>query len=929
MGTQEQIESEKIENKVNQSVIEESISPFKKDVRLLTTLLGDIIREQEGEEVFNKIEEIRELTKKVRENPDPNTIAMLEALIESLDLGESYKIARAFTIYFQLVNIAEEAQRVRRIRAYDDNPTLFQDMSLRKLFHDLKQAGFKAKEVTDFLSHMDMELVLTAHPTEAKRRTVLNHLLTIASELSELNHSDITEPEKQDLVNKIKEALEILWHTAEVRQRKVDVLDEVEQMLFYFKRTILNLLPNTHKKLRTEFTRFFESNELFDFPFIRFGSWVGADRDGNDNVTCEITRETALRQKRFILGIYLTAVEGLIGKLSHSQTIVPVSRELKQSLEIDKKRFPALGRELKRFESDEVYRKKISFIHRRLECSHDGKKGAYSSSDEFLKDLSLIRQSLEKNKGFLVARGDLERLSLQVRFFGFHLAKLDFRDHARNIKQAVLAIFPGEVIDEKFLVQKITQGNLSMDGKSLSKESKGILDQFLTMKEIQEKVDGNIAENYILSMTEDVLDILCLFCLARATGLIHVLNGKVTESRIGIVPLFESIHSLDRAHEVMERLFSLPIYKSYLAVRGNQQEIMLGYSDSCKDGGYLTANWKLYRAEKRLVKTAERHGIKILFFHGKGGTIDRGGGASHKAIVAQPYSASGGCIKMTEQGEVVAQKYSNPLIARRNLEQLISAVVWTNLVAAKEIENHAKLPLWEKKLDVLSDLSHRFYRQLISETPGFLQFYNEATPINLLKVARIGSRPATRGKRESFEDLRAIPWVFSWIQSRFIISAWYGFGFALEDYIKQKTDGLRELQEMNKEWPFFSSLMHNAQISLAKTDLYIAEHYANLVDDPDLKKRVFELVVSEYRRAVRCVLDVCEQKELLDFHPVLKESIHLRNPYVDPLNYLQCRFLKERKHAESNTRRSSAHGKIDDLLLLTVNGIAFGMKSTG
>ncbi len=929
MGTQEQIESEKIENKVSQPLKEESFSPFKKDVRLLTTLLGDIIREQEGEEVFNKIEEIRELTKKVRENSDSDTIAKLDALVGSLDLGESYKIARAFTIYFQLVNIAEEAQRVRRIRTYDANTALFQDMSLRKLFYDLKQAGFTAKEVSGFLSQMDMELVLTAHPTEAKRRTVLNHLLSIASELSELNRSDMIEPEKRDLVDKIKEALEILWHTAEVRQRKVDVLDEVEQMLFYFKRTILNLLPDTHKKLKVEFTRFFKSSGPLDFPFIRFGSWVGADRDGNENVTCEITRETASRQKSFILDAYLTAVEGLIGKLSHSQTIVPVSRELKQSLEIDNKRFPALGRELKRFESDEVYRKKISFIHRRLECSHDGKKGAYSSSNEFLKDLSLMRQSLEKNKGFLAARGDLERLILQVRFFGFHLAKLDFRDHAKKIRQAVLEIFPGEVIDEKFLVQKIAQGNFSTCRKILSRESKDILEQLLTMKEIQEKLDGKIAENYILSMTEDALDILCLVCLAKMSGLIRVLNGKVTESQIGIVPLFESIHSLDRAHEVMERLFSLPIYKSYLAARGNRQEIMLGYSDSCKDGGYLTANWKLYRAEKRLVKTAEQHGIKILFFHGKGGTIDRGGGESHKAILAQPYAASGGCIKMTEQGEVVAQKYSNPLIARRNLEQLITAVVWTNLVAAKEIENHTKLPLWEKKLDVLSDLSHQFYRQLISQTPGFLQFYNEATPIRLLKVARIGSRPAMRGKHESFEDLRAIPWVFSWIQSRFIISAWYGFGFALEEYIKQKPDGLRELQEMNKEWPFFNSLMHNAQISLAKTDLYIAEHYANLVDDSDLKKRVFELIVSEYRRAVRSVLDVCEQKELLDFHPVLKESIHLRNPYVDPLNYLQCRFLKERKHAESSAKSSSDISKIDDLLLLTVNGIAFGMKSTG
>lgn len=908
---------------------EGSASPFRKDVRLLTTLLGDIIREQEGDKIFNKIQEIRELTKTVREKHDPGSVDKLDSLIASLDLAQSYKIARAFTIYFQLVNIAEEAQRVRRIRSYDADPDLFQDMSLRKLFYDLKQAGFKTKEVSDFLSRMDIELVLTAHPTEAKRRTVLNHLLAIASELSKINRPDITETEKQDVILKIKEALEILWHTSEVRQRKVGVLDEVEQELFYFKRTILNLLPDTHKRLQLEFTRFFKEDEPGEFPFLRFGSWVGADRDGNEYVTCEITRETALRQKRFILEVYLAAVEALIGKLSHSQTLAPVSRELKQSLEKDNKRFPALRKELERFESDEVYRKKISFVHHRLKRTHQNRSGAYSSAEELLKDLSLIQNSLEKNKGVLAARGDLEKLILQIRFFGFHLAKLDFRDHAKKVRQALSEIFPDTAIDQAFLSQKITQGNIPFDKKDLSKSSTDMLDQLLTMKEIQANVDENISGNYILSMTEDALDILSLLCLAKISGLIRVVNGKVTESRIGIVPLFESIDSLDRAHEVMERLFSTPIYRSYLASRKNRQEIMLGYSDSCKDGGYLTANWKLYRAEKRLVETARQHGIDVLFFHGKGGTIDRGGGESHKAILAQPYTASGGRIKITEQGEVVAQKYSNPLIARRNLEQLVTAVVWTNLVSAKQAENHAKISLWEKRMDALSDLSYRFYRQLISETPGFLQFYNEATPIRLLKVARIGSRPATRGKLESFEDLRAIPWVFSWIQSRFIISAWYGFGFALEDYIKQVPEGLRELREMNREWPFFSSLMHNAQISLAKTDLYIAEHYAGLVEGSELKKRVFDLIVAEHRRAVRAVLDVSEQKALLDFHPVLRESIHLRNPYVDPLNYLQCRFLRERKRAEANAKSHSEINKIDDLLLLTVNGIAFGMKSTG
>lgn len=911
---------------------------LKRDVRLLTTLLGDVIREQEGQRFFRKVEEIRGLSKQIREGGGPEAVGRLRAVIGRLRLNGAYKVARAFTIYFQLVNIAEEAQRVRRVRAYDAEPSLLQEMSLRKLFHDLKQEGLSASRVRRFLSQMEIGLVLTAHPTEVKRRTVLRHLLAIASGLSALNRSDVTKSQRQEAIDQIKEHLEILWHTAEVRRRKVGVLDEVDQALFYFRRTILNLPLDLHRKLQTEFARYF-AQQLPRLPVrLRFGTWIGSDRDGNPHVTCRITREAAWRQQRFILGVYLAEVDGLIVRLSHSRQIVAVSRRLQRSLDQDRRCFPEIERRLRHFESDEVYRKKLSFVHRRLECTRDGEPGRYVSAHEFLSDLQVIQESLQANRGVLAARGALQRLILQVGCFGFHLARLDFRDHVGKVRSALAELFPGQQVDGPFLVRRLLQGGGSGParrrvtggrGRRLSRQAGEFLKQLDTLREIQDALGPEAAGEYILSMTEEASDLLGLLYLAAQRGLVRVARGRVVASRIGIVPLFESIPALEKADRILEELFSTPAYRDYLKTRGHLQEVMLGYSDSCKDGGYLTANWQLYWVQKRLAEVARRHGVQIRFFHGKGGTLDRGGGESHRAILAQPHAASGGRLKVTEQGEVVAQKYSHPVIAMRNMEQLVTAVVWNNLVSAKQVQRNPRLPEWEARMQFLSEWAHRAYRQLVSETPGFLQFFEQATPILTLKMARIGSRPSMRQGEASFENLRAIPWVFSWVQSRFIISAWYGIGFALEQYIRQRPAGLEELREMDRDWPFFSSLLRNAQVSLAKTDLYIAEQYAQRVEDPEIRERVTGLIASEYHRSVRHLLEVSGGKALLDFRPVLKESIRLRNPYVDPLNFLQCRFLRERGRKEFSGRRPSEREQVDRILLLTVNGIAFGMKSTG
>lgn len=898
---------------------------LRKDVRFLTTLLGDVIREQEGEKLFSKIEHIRTLAKTIRQEKDSPKVDELRMLIRTLDLDEAYKIARSFTIYFQLVNIAEEMQRARRIRTYERDEASLQDMSLRKLFTDLKRHGLDGDGMAAFMSSMNIEMVLTAHPTEAKRRTVMDHLLRIASLMGTLDHVDITRYEREQAVDGIKETLEILWQTSELRQRKVLVMDEVDQTLFFFRRTILDLLPRLHERLCRDFDRTFGAEHKPIEPFMRFGSWVGADRDGNPNVTCEITRKTAQLQKRLILGVYLTALEDLIRKHSQSAEVVKASKKLAESVAADAKLMPDLARDLERYEMSEVYRQKFSFMHRKIENLLARKKPG-TTVEEFIEDLTVIRDSLAANKGTLAA-ADFQRLITQVKFFGFHLAKLDFRDHAKKLKQAVAEVMPGEPYETEALLKRI-RSRQPMGRPALSAQTKEFLEQLSTMRAIQEKVDREVVDDYILSMTEGVEDVLALFYFAQQKGLIRSTSKEVKASTIGLIPLFESIRSLEGAHEVMDRLFSIPIYRSYLKSRGHVQEVMLGYSDSAKDGGYLAANWKLYLAQKNLYEVAQKHKVKLELFHGKGGTIDRGGGESHRAILAQPFAASFGRLKITEQGEVVAQKYANPVIAERNLEQMVTAVAWTNLVSKKEFEKNKKIPVWEERMARLSDLAYSHYRRLVFDTSGFLDFYHQATPIRVLKMTNIGSRPALRGSKETFEDLRAIPWVFSWIQSRYIISAWYGIGFALDRYTHENADGLEELREMYEEWPFFRSIMSNLQTSLAKTDVSIASQYVDMVGDADLRRRIHGEIVSEHTRAVGKVLDVCSQKELLDNHRVLKDSIRQRNPYIDPLHYLQMRFLGEIRD-KGGSLGAEDRKKIDEILLLTVNGIAFGMKSTG
>ncbi|MBF0489957.1 MAG: phosphoenolpyruvate carboxylase [Candidatus Omnitrophica bacterium] len=891
------------------------------DIKFLTTMLADVIRQQQGEELLLKIEEIRTLAKEIRQNQNPLLVESQKKLIDSLSYEQAHYVTRAFTIYFQLLNIAEEVQRIRRLRYYDQDLNVLQDMSLRKLFADLQVEGFSKKEIADFLSQCSIEPVLTAHPTEVKRRTVLDHLFFICNQLIQIDRMNLTIPEYDKITAQIRESLEILWQTAEIRRRKIEVLNEVDHTLFYFDRTIIELVANIQQKIERELG-------VDDIkPFIHFGSWVGSDRDGNPNVTPAVTQTTAIKQRKLIINFYLETIEDFLRWFSQSDAYVNVSKKFLDSLEKDKTLLSDFAKELIKYDPQEVYRMKFSFIYRKLELVLSGKTGRYENADAFIEDLRLVQESLEKNKGALAAHGDLDRLITQAKVFGFHLAKLDFRDHSQKIRKTIEDVLGEDSYQKDVLLAEIVKTK-RRPLVAHSAESKDVLGQFKIFSQLKDKFDSNILENYILSMTESATDILALFYLGVAQGLIHVAHKRVKLARINFVPLFETIDTLQRSHEIMEELFLIPIYRSYLKAQGDIQEIMLGYSDSSKDGGYLAANWNLYQAQKKLFKVAEKYGIELKFFHGKGGTVDRGGGESHRAILGQPYSAAGGRIKITEQGEVVSQKYAHPFVAKRNIEQMISAVVWSNLVTGRQVKNNAKIKSWEHRLQEISEASFVFYRKLVFETPGFLQFYHQATPINVLKISKIGSRPSVRSDKQTFDQLRAIPWVFSWLQSRYILSAWYGIGHALEKYILENPSGIEDLREMYRQWPFFNSLIHNVQVSLAKTDLYIAELYSDIVEDEALRVTIHNAMVQEHDRATQAVLMISEQQELLDYHKILKESIRLRNPFVDPLNYLQLRFLREKKNL-SPEASDDKRAAIDEILLLTVNGIASGMKSTG
>ena len=810
---------------------------LKQEIGFLTGRLDAIIREQAGERLFRRLHQVRELSSAARQHGGTGSLNGNPRLINCLGVGEAYQIAHAFSLFFQLVNVCEERARSRHLAA-DPAPT----MSLRRLFRELREAGVRPEQVQRCLDELEIQPVLTAHPTEAKRRIVLHQISRLARHWNDPD-----------------EVLEALWHTEEIRERRVGPLQEVETAAFYFEQAIFETVGWFYTAFDAELAANYPAVHRRT-PFLTFASWVGGDRDGNPFVTPDLSRTTAQWNTCVVMDFYEREVAELAKELSHAS--VPPKRTLP----------PQPGEALIPYQPYEVFRTQLAALRRKL-------RAGTATLKEITTTLQAVQRGLVRQRAHRAAAGHIARLLTQVRVFGRHLAELDVRDHSSKLDTA---------------------------------ESE-VLAELRAIREVQAEHGALAANHFILSMTRGAGDILKLHGLCRRAG--------VTD--LDLVPLFETIQDLENAPRTLAALWGDAHYRAHLRRRGTVQEVMVGYSDSNKDGGYLAANWFLYRAQKDMARLAEEYGIKLRFFHGKGGTIDRGGGASHRSLRAQPHAAHGGRIRITEQGEVVSLKYANPAVAQRNLEQLTSAVIAAQCLPLDTPEG--QLAAWEGCMDTLARSSFDCYQQLVYRTPEFAEYFMQATPIDLIEHLRLGSRPARRAANADIRQLRAIPWVFAWTQSRHLVSAWYGLGHALAQFAATEPAGLARLREMYQQWPFFKQLLDNAELSLAKTELGIAREYAALVKSLAVRQKIFGLIEREYDRSVEMVLQVTQRAVLLENQPVLAESIRRRNPYVDPLNFLQIRFLGRWRKA-SETQRTET---LRRLLALTVNGIAFGMKSTG
>jgi len=906
---------------------------LREDIRLLGRLLGDTLREQEGTERFELVEAIRQSALRFRKQGDVAAKAALETLLDQLDHETVISVVRAFSFFSQLANIAEDQHHNRRRRAYQMAGTAPHEGSMALALSRVQEAGISSDVVQAFLSRALISPVLTAHPTEVQRKSILDCQLKIAELLSLRDRVVLTPEELRENEENLRRVILTLWQTRILRSVRLSVYDEIENGLAYYRYTFLRELPRLYAQIEDLVRR--RLGPMHIGPLLRIGNWIGGDRDGNPNVTHEVTLHAVRRQSALALEFYLSEVHTLGSELSQAGRLVKVSPALE--------RLAARSPDHSEHRTDEPYRRALTGVYARLAATaralgHEqiarqalGEAPSYCACAEFIADLDVIVESLETHKSHRIARGRVRDLRRAAEVFGFHLTPLDMRQHSGVHAQVVAELFerganrPGYAdLDEaerrRWLLEEIALARpLRSPYIEYGALTQSELQTFDAAAEIQRRYGAEALPNYIISNTDSASDLLEVALLAKEAGLLRA--GDAPRSALNIIPLFETINDLRGCARIMEELFGLPEYRRLLASRGNAQEVMLGYSDSNKDGGFLTANWELYKAEVALVKLFARHGVELRLFHGRGGTVGRGGGPSYQAILAQPRGSVNGQIRITEQGEVIWAKYADPEIGRRNLETLVAATLEATLLDGEGIG--ADADSYYEVMEQLSADAYRAYRSLVYETPGFLQFYRESTPISEIGELNIGSRPSARKKSGRIEDLRAIPWVFSWSLSRVMLPGWYGFGAAVEAYVARHGEAaLARMREMYRRWPFFQALLSNMDMLMAKADLGIASRYAELVRDESLRSRIFGAIHAEWERTLRHLLAITGQKELLETNPSLARSLRNRSPYIDPLNHLQITLLRRlRSGADDDVVKRS--------ILLTINGIAAALRNSG
>ncbi len=917
---------------------------LRRDVRFLGTILGDVLVHQGGTELLNVVEKIRELSKSTRSQHNESMIQEFKETVKTLSPDMRTQVIRAFAVYFQLVNIAEQNHRLRRKKEYEQaSADVVQPGSIEHTVSELKHKGVEPTAWAQILETVSLELVMTAHPTEATRRAVLDIHRRIAEGVAKLDDTSLTYREREQLRERLLHEIMILWQTDELRDRKPTVIDEVRNGLYYFDETLFEVIPAVYEELERCLDKYYPEQHWHAPNFLKFGSWIGGDRDGNPNVTAAFTWETLEMHRRLALRKYDQALRNLMKYLSFSSNMASIHPELIQSLEKDKAEI-SLTRHDEWTNDLEPYRQKLTFMLERLYYSRNDqtieanlRKMAYQNAEELLSDLRLIEKSLRHHFADYTADTLLSKLIRQVELFGFHLVTLDIRQHSKEHEAAITEILEKmgvvkqySALEEQQKIDLIVR--LLKDPRPITspylqytESTQECMDVYKTVKRAHERFGKESIRKYLISMTQGSSDMLEVMLLAKEFGLFQYQENGETISTLQAVPLFETIDDLHAAPEIMKTLFEIPLYREGIRVQGGVHEIMLGYSDSNKDGGMVTANWELRLALKCITEMANQYQVKLNFFHGRGGALGRGGMPLNRSIMAQPPETVGAGIKITEQGEVLSSRYSMPGIAYRSLEQATSALVTQGWLAMNPQADETPQE-WLETIDMISTSSLDTYQDLVFREPDFMTFFRESTPLPEIGDLNIGSRPSKRKNSDRFEDLRAIPWVFAWTQSRYLFPAWYAAGSGLNAFYQNNNDNLNLLKEMYQNWSFFKTLIDNLQMALAKADLYISTEYAQLIKDDVIRQRIFGRIETEFQLTSKMLLLITGQSEILDNVPVIQESIRLRNPYVDPLSYLQVHLLSELRDVRE---QGGDEQNILREVLLTINGIAAGLRNTG
>lgn len=922
-------------------------------VKLLGTLVGDVVRSQEGEEVFNAVEALRTGFINLRTQDNPEERKRLNDIIEKLSPDQLSHVVRAFNSYFNLLNIAEEAHQhtTRKAEHMETGPNWVGSYTLT--LKELHEQNVNAAQLQEILNSLAYIPVMTAHPTESKRRTIRDALRRISVANNALDENYQSNIDYENCLLDLKAQIQTLWKTDEVRANKPSVRDEVIYSLDYFDECLFEAVPKTFRNLEYAINTVYNSEgeleQAITVPsFLKFGSWIGGDRDGNPNVKSDTTVMALRLQSRAVLSEYIKRIDDLISTLTHSSRLCTPSSDLTNSLESDRKYYQkTFASKPERF-ANEPYRRKLAIIRTRLKYNlmevKDRLKGRteikpvieeykYPSEKEFLHDLILIRESLYSHGDQLSADKDLKDIIRLVECFGFYLLHLDIRQESTRHSEAVAELYQQQGVDYEsldesqrltLLAQTIAEPTFSIQKADLSETTSETLNVFNVMVQMRKEISPDCFGSYVISMTHSASHVMEVMMLAHQAGLV----GKTDKGwfcQLMVAPLFETIEDLAHIEPVMSQLLEDPTYSALLNQSGNLQEVMLGYSDSCKDGGIVAAAWNLYEAQKQVTQLTTSKGVSCRLFHGRGGTIGRGGGPTHDAILAQPEGTVHGQIKFTEQGEVLSFKYSSVDTSVYELGMGITGLIKAscNLIQPTKKENPEYLQCMRK----LAQLGEQAYRKLTDETEGFLDYFYEATPVNEIALLNIGSRPSHRRKADrSKSSVRAIGWVFGWAQSRHTLPAWYGIGSALEICRQNDPDCDNRLKQMYNNWPFFRAMLSNTQMALFKAEPYIAREYAALCVNEETGNAVYDMFMHEHKRTLFQVLQTTESQQLLEENPSLSLSLSRRDPYLDPLNHIQLTLMK-RVRDESLSEEEKQQWL--NVLLRSINGIAAGMRNTG